>query len=56
MKNTLFHWIKVPQVVDRFYSIEIKILHTVKEFSQIMPENGWVEHDPIEILETQLLP
>ena len=32
-----------------------KILHTEqKEFSQIMPENGWVEHDPIEILETQL--
>ena len=32
-----------------------KIIHTEqKEFSQIMPENGWVEHDPIEILETQL--
>lgn len=25
-----------------------------KEFKQIMPKNGWVEHDPIEILETQL--
>ncbi len=33
-----------------------KILHTEQqEFTQIMPENGWVEHDPIEILETQLL-
>ena len=32
-----------------------KIIHTEqKEFSQIMPENGWVEHDPLEILETQL--
>ena len=25
-----------------------------KEFTQIFPESGWVEHDPIEILETQL--
>ena len=25
-----------------------------KEFNQIFPENGWVEHDPIEIWETQL--
>ena len=24
-----------------------------KEFKQILPENGWVEHDPIEILNTQ---
>ena len=24
-----------------------------KEFKQIMPQSGWVEHDPIEILETQ---
>ncbi len=32
-----------------------KIIDTEqKEFSQIMPENGWVEHDPLEILETQL--
>ena len=32
-----------------------KIIHAEqKEFSQIMPENGWVEHDPLEILETQL--
>ena len=37
------------------YNRNKKILHTEqKEFSQIMPENGWVEHDPIEILETQL--
>ena len=25
-----------------------------KEFNQIFPKQGWVEHDPIEILETQL--
>lgn len=25
-----------------------------KEFTQIFPNNGWVEHDPIEILNTQL--
>ena len=25
-----------------------------KEFSQIFPKQGWVEHDPVEILETQL--
>ena len=25
-----------------------------KEFNQIFPNQGWVEHDPIEILETQL--
>ena len=25
-----------------------------KEFKQIFPENGWVEHDPIEILNTQI--
>ncbi len=25
-----------------------------KEFTQIFPESGWVEHDPMEILETQL--
>ncbi len=25
-----------------------------KEFEQILPENGWVEHDPIVILKTQL--
>lgn len=32
-----------------------KLLHSEqKEFSQIMPQNGWVEHNPIEILETQL--
>ena len=24
-----------------------------KEFTQIFPENGWVEHNPIEIWETQ---
>lgn len=25
-----------------------------QEFTQFFPKNGWVEHDPIEILETQL--
>ena len=25
-----------------------------KEFKQIFPKQGWVEHDPIEILNTQL--
>ncbi len=25
-----------------------------KEFNQIYPKSGWVEHDPIEILETQM--
>ena len=25
-----------------------------QEFTQIMPENGWVEHDAVEILNTQL--
>ena len=25
-----------------------------KEFKQLFPKSGWVEHDPIEILETQL--
>jgi glycerol kinase len=25
-----------------------------KEFKQIFPNNGWVEHDPVEILNTQL--
>ncbi|CAM1360316.1 glycerol kinase GlpK [Tenacibaculum xiamenense] len=25
-----------------------------KEFTQIFPESGWVEHDPMEILKTQL--
>src|SRR6056297_4040823 len=25
-----------------------------KEFSQIYPKSGWVEHDPMEILTTQL--
>ena len=25
-----------------------------KEITQIFPESGWVEHDPIEVLETQL--
>ena len=24
-----------------------------KEFSQIFPKQGWVEHNPIEILKTQ---
>ena len=32
-----------------------KLIHTEqREFSQIMPQNGWVEHNPKEILETQL--
>ena len=26
-----------------------------KEFTQIYPESGWVEHDPMEILEAQTL-
>src|SRR5690606_26309701 len=26
---------------------------TQKEFKQIYPQSGWVEHDPVEILETQ---
>ena len=26
---------------------------TKKEFKQIYPQSGWVEHDPVEILETQ---
>ena len=25
-----------------------------KEFSQLFPKNGWVEHNPVEIWETQL--
>jgi len=25
-----------------------------KEFKQLFPKSGWVEHDPMEILETQL--
>ncbi|HPB47065.1 MAG TPA: FGGY family carbohydrate kinase, partial [Exilispira sp.] len=25
-----------------------------QEFRQIYPENGWVEHDPLEIIDTQI--
>ena len=31
------------------------VVHTVQqEFTQIFPQSGWVEHDPLEIWETQL--
>ena len=32
-----------------------KIVHTTQqEFTQIFPQSGWVEHDALEIWETQL--
>ena len=31
-----------------------QIAITQQEFEQHFPKPGWVEHDPIEILETQL--
>ena len=31
-----------------------KVASVQKEYSQIFPGNGWVEHDPMDILESQL--
>ena len=31
-----------------------KVASVQKEYPQIFPGNGWVEHDPMDILESQL--
>ena len=32
----------------------VAISNFSKEFKQIFPQDGWVEHDPFDILETQI--